>query len=541
MKSGREEGLKQIRNHLIGLYGNDQGEKNFNYLSHSLRDFLSGDRDSQSVPSDQFSRLAGKVFAICYPDNVVDEGEPTLSTLGTVLQKYFPAINGIHILPEREMSHDDLLSQDLLPFTGADSARILITRLKDEGILDAAGRVVNGYEDRCGFLAEEFPDSSKQVMGLLSSRFNSHFNDGGFSQVSREHVDPRFGTVDDIRNLSNTFELMLDYVVNHLDIDNKVLDAYRKGDNDGSAFLIISPARYKELKRSGEIEKTFRPRPFPLFTGLRKYPETTTDDAEPAELFNTLFEEEGLPPLDPRLIDFLSIFFKVRNDQGLTALDKRTFDDFQRYAAETTADISAILIPSDLHDRQMKAVSTDLELTDVCTLLELPDLYAAIFADNEDAVYGEKFFIYTTFSESQADINPVSPAGFRLIIDDLFHLLSAGDLAMMRMDAIKYLWKEIGKKNFDMEEGNRLIEVIRILLELALPEMIPLDEINSPDAVVYDMAKDGGFAYLFGQVNSVPAAFNSGTLGPIERFYSMMKQRCPENLVLFVMLSTHDG
>ena len=112
---------------------------------------------------------------------------------------------------------------------------------------------------------------------------------------------------------------------------------------------------------------------------------------------------------------------------------------------------------------------------------------------------------------------------------------------MMRMDAIKYLWKEIGEKNFDMDEGNKLIEVIRLFLTLAAPDTIPLDEVNSCDQDVYRMGAEGGFAYLFGQVNALPVAMNSANLRPLERLTTTMAEQRPDNLLLFVTLSTHDG
>jgi hypothetical protein len=71
--------------------------------------------------------------------------------------------------------------------------------------------------------------------------------------------------------------------------------------------------------------------------------------------------------------------------------------------------------------------------------------------------------------------------------------------------------------------------------------LIPLEKVNSPDQEVYRTGKNGGFAYLFGQVNAVPVAFNTGSLKPLERLTSTMAAECPENLLLFVMLSTHDG
>ena len=149
--------------------------------------------------------------------------------------------------------------------------------------------------------------------------------------------------------------------------------------------------------------------------------------------------------------------------------------------------------------------------------------YADVFNSNDDDVYGEKFFIYTTFSESQADINPMTRDGFKMIIDDLYHLLSSGKLSMMRMDAIKYLWKEKGKKNFDMEEGNKFIDLIRKLMALTVPGVLPLDEVNSPDPVVYKMEEGGGFAYLFGPVNSTIISFNEGTLQPVKNYYELYK------------------
>jgi hypothetical protein len=44
----------------------------------------------------------------------------------------------------------------------------------------------------------------------LISQVNSHFNDGGFSQATRETVDPRFGNVDDIRDLTKDYSEVVD-------------------------------------------------------------------------------------------------------------------------------------------------------------------------------------------------------------------------------------------------------------------------------------------------------------------------------------------
>ncbi|MCK5199715.1 MAG: hypothetical protein KAR21_15260, partial [Spirochaetales bacterium] len=268
---------------------------------------------------------------------------------------------------------------------------------------------------------------------------------------------------------------------------------------------------------------------------MRKYPESDNN-------MNSYFAKKGLESLDLRVVNFLSIYFKVENDQGLTAEDKRTFAAFQNWLSEQNINEEQLFDDSNLQPNQ-KIIKSEISggMGTFLQMIGFPGDYMDVFNSNDDVVFGEKFFVYTTFSESQADINPLTRDGFKMIIDDLYHLLSSGKLSMMRMDAIKYLWKEKGKKNFDMEEGNRFIDLMRKLMALTSPGVLPLDEINSPDPVVYKMSRGGVFAYLFGPVNSTVSAFNEGTLQPLERYYKLYKEKVPDNFVPFVMLSTHDG
>ncbi len=560
-----DRALTRIESLLVGLYGEELGQSNYLYLKQALArhcESLSEEELKKAAtfdPGDPYAHLDGKIFAISYPDSIYDDDTPTLVTLGKVLERYFPAVKGIHILPERPMSHGDLWPQDLHDVLAPAAARVLVADLQAKGVLDANRFVGSGFGDlRSRLQAEDLPrwyrSHETEVRGgetafieavvrRLDAAYNSHFNDGGFSQISRAIVDPRFGTVGDIRRLTGRFAVMLDFVVNHLDIENDTLRAFREGRDDGSAFVIVSPEQYARLRREHIIEKTFRPRPFPLFTGMRKFPAgPSAPEADPAADINRCFTDKGLAALDARLTAFLSIYFKVQNDQGLTAADKRVFAGLLDYLRESGREQDELFADSEIQPQQkVFRGEAGRGMQGLLGELGIAAEYADLFAGHDDEVFGEKFFVYTTFSESQVDVNPTSEAGFRMIVDDLFHLLASGDLTMLRMDAIKYLWKEIGKSNFDMEEGNRLIEVRRLLLRLAAPRALALDEVNSPDPVVYEMGKEGGFAYLFGQVNAVLSAFNSETLQPIERLYATMRTGCPPNLVLFVMLSTHDG
>ncbi len=553
---------KEIKNILTELYGVQAGTLRYEYIIHGSKAYLKNRTDKQIEDNDSFDKknpyenFKGKIFAISYPDNVYTDDEYTLRTLKKSLRDYFPSIHGIHVLPERTMSHSDLWPQDFFSLFSVSISNDIIQKLTTMGIIDKNRIVTSLYEDKIEeFLFNELKsitgDSSVEtrdkVLAVMDSVWNSHFNDGGFSQKTRAFVDPRFGGNSDLVDLTEDYSTMLDYVVNHLDVDNPYLEEFRNGNNEGDAFVIIYRDKFKQLVGDRVLEKTFRPRPFPLFTGLRKYPVASLEGENISSVtcareMNRIFTANHMEPLDSRLIVFLSIYFKIENDQGLTSGDKRIFADFDRFIEEHHIDTTTIWNISDIQAKQRifnKQVIDSMET--FMEKLGFSARYADLFMNDSDHIFGREFYVYTTFSESQADVNPLSFDGFKMIIDDLFHLLSSGSLAMMRMDAIKYLWKEIGSKNFDMDEGNQLIKVIRILMEVTSCSTLPLDEINSPDPVVYAMAKDGGFAYLFGQVNAVPTAFNTGTLQPLIRFNKTMEELCPKNLLRFVMLSTHDG
>lgn len=546
-----EETLDRIKKLLQYLYGAEKGMNNYKYLELKGNEYIDSLSDNTLElyrsfnPEKPYEHLRGRVFAIAYPDNIYNDTDPTLITLKDTLRSYFPFVNGIHILPEREMSHNDVRPQDFADILDPSGSFKLVEDLRRISVLDTEYYISGEYLKKREniFQGSDYSSSEKaRILSVLDSAYNSHFNDGGFSQKTRARVDRRFGTLEDLKEVTEDFAVMLDYVVNHLDIDNEYLNGFRRGENSGDAFIIVTPEEYEAMKSSGEISKTFRPRPFPLYTGLRKYPAKEDTLNNKATAMNNLFKDSGLEPLDNRVVLFMSIYFKIRNDQGLTSEDLRIKKAFKDYLSENGIPEELIFRPSERQPSgEMFTADAERGLGKFLELAGLGRVYAGIFEKHDDEIFGEKFFIYTTFSESQVDINPVTEEGFRMIIDDLFHLLSSGHLSMMRMDAIKYLWKERGKINFNMEEGNSLIEVIRLAMELTSPGVLPLDEVNSPDPVVYEMEKDGGFAYLFGQVNSVVSALNEENLGPVENYYRLFRDKRPENFVPFIMLSTHDG
>ncbi|MCK5672728.1 MAG: hypothetical protein KAH95_05095, partial [Spirochaetales bacterium] len=253
--------LTEIKDILFELYGKEAGYINYDYLINAAGDYLNSlskeeiDNYAAFNKEAPYEALKGKIFAIAYPDNIYNDTDPTLQTLGSVLKDYFPSINGIHILPERVMSHGDVWPQDFFSFMPVENALELIHNLQKSGVLNKDRYITSKYQEMVENFKTSLPD---KVVEVLDKAFNSHFNDGGFSQATRAKVDPRFGNVDSIKELSSNYSVMLDYVVNHVDIDSDILDSYKKGKNSGEAFIIITPSEYASIIADGSLYKTFR-------------------------------------------------------------------------------------------------------------------------------------------------------------------------------------------------------------------------------------------------------------------------------------------
>ena len=156
-----KENLSAIEKNLLDLYGEQKGRKNYNYVLEAAQRYLESlspadiEHYSSFDKNAPYEHLRGKIFAICYPDNIYTGSEVTLKTLSRVLESYFPGINGIHILPERVMSHYDVFPQDFFEFLDIESSVDLVDFLKSEGLLDDPGTPTEKYGILRGSAAEE--------------------------------------------------------------------------------------------------------------------------------------------------------------------------------------------------------------------------------------------------------------------------------------------------------------------------------------------------------------------------------------------------
>ncbi len=91
---------------------------------------------------------------------------------------------------------------------------------------------------------------------------------------------------------------------------------------------------------------------------------------------------------------------------------------------------------------------------------------------------GEKL-VWTTFSADQIDLNFKNPELFFDILGTLLFYVSNG-AEFIRLDAVTFLWKEIGTSSINMPQTHRIIQLLRTALDIVAPHVTLITETNVP-------------------------------------------------------------
>lgn len=92
---------------------------------------------------------------------------------------------------------------------------------------------------------------------------------------------------------------------------------------------------------------------------------------------------------------------------------------------------------------------------------------------------GKTRHVWTTFSKDQVDLNYKSHRVLRNVLDALFYYVEKG-AKLIRLDAIAFIWKEIGTECVHLEQTHELIQLMREVLHEVAPEVIIITETNVP-------------------------------------------------------------
>jgi glycosidase len=112
-----------------------------------------------------------------------------------------------------------------------------------------------------------------------------------------------------------------------------------------------------------------------------------------------------------------------------------------------------------------------------------PEEHPGAFTFHEDAGPDGKW-VWTTFHDYQWDLNYRNPAVFRQMLEEMLFLANVG-VEVLRLDAVAFIWKEVGSTCENLPQAHTLIQAFNALVRIAAPGMIFKSEaIVHPDDVV---------------------------------------------------------
>lgn len=97
---------------------------------------------------------------------------------------------------------------------------------------------------------------------------------------------------------------------------------------------------------------------------------------------------------------------------------------------------------------------------------------------------GMKRWVWTTFNSFQWDLNYHNPSVFRSMLEELLFLANTG-VDILRLDAVAFIWKEMGTNCENLPRAHTLIQAFNALTSIAAPGVVFKSEaIVHPDEVV---------------------------------------------------------
>jgi len=181
-------------------------------------------------------------------------------------------------------------------------------------------------------------------------------------------------------------------------------------------------------------------------------------------------------------------------------------------------------------------VEPDVNLSEVFRPRALPLVH-------EFAVAGEKKLVWTTFSEDQVDLNFANPEVLLEFVDILLDYIARG-VRVIRLDAIGFLWKEIGTSCIHHGKTHEIVKLFRSVLNELAPAVMLITETNVPHKE--NIAYFGGghdeahMVYQFTLPPLTADAFIRGDASTLSKWAASLPEP-NSNHTFFNFLASHDG
>lgn len=151
--------------------------------------------------------------------------------------------------------------------------------------------------------------------------------------------------------------------------------------------------------------------------------------------------------------------------------------------------------------------------------------------------------VWTTFSADQVDLNYRNPAVLLRVTEALLFYVAQG-ARFLRLDAIAFLWKDIGTPCLHLPQTHAVVRFWRAVLEELAPAVRILTETNVPHAENVSYFGDGRpeahLVYNFALPPLVLDAFATGRAETLTRWAQTLRTPSDQT-AFFNFLASHDG
>jgi glucosylglycerate phosphorylase len=152
-------------------------------------------------------------------------------------------------------------------------------------------------------------------------------------------------------------------------------------------------------------------------------------------------------------------------------------------------------------------------------------------------------WLWTTFSQDQIDLNFSNPNVLLEIIDVLLFYVEQR-AALIRLDAIPYLWKKLGTSCAHLRETHEIIKLFRDVLDIEAPHVALLTETNVPyqENITYfgDNGDEAQIIYNFTLAPLIVWSFLKGNTTALTQWAKQIRWISPRATYLNIT-ATHDG
>ena len=151
-------------------------------------------------------------------------------------------------------------------------------------------------------------------------------------------------------------------------------------------------------------------------------------------------------------------------------------------------------------------------------------------------------YLWATFSEDQIDLN-FSNSDVLIEFVDIFLGYIRHGAKFIRLDAIAFLWKQLGTSCIHLKQTHEVVKLLRTIINHLHPECILLTETNVPHEENISYFGDGDEAHMVYQFPLPPLllhALNRGTSTHLYHWASQLPE-LPEKSTYLNFTASHDG